>query len=91
MSQLLAASFLTPLRPALPVDAGLDHPLRHTSNTQIKNTQEIKMKLLDLLISILCSAAGFSVLSQDKQSERLLDLNRSAAAASSTILATKCR
>jgi hypothetical protein len=42
MCQLLAASFLTPLRPALPADAALDHPLRHTSYTQIKNTQEIK-------------------------------------------------
>jgi hypothetical protein len=49
------------------------------------------MKLLDLLISILRFAAGISVFSRDEQEERLLDLKSTAAAASSTILATKCR
>jgi hypothetical protein len=49
------------------------------------------MKLLDLLISILRFAAGVSALSRDEQAQRLLDLNNSAAAASSTIIATKWR
>jgi hypothetical protein len=39
MCQLLAASFLTPLRPALPADAALDHPVRHLS---IQVTRESK-------------------------------------------------
>jgi hypothetical protein len=94
MFQLLAASFLTPLRPAVPAGADLDHPVRHLSiqaTRKSKTTQEINMKLLDLLISILRFAAGVSALSRDEPAERLLDLNRSAAAASATIIATKWR
>jgi hypothetical protein len=49
------------------------------------------MKLLDVWISILRFAAGVSVFSRDEQEERLLDLNSTAAAASSYIIATKWR
>jgi hypothetical protein len=49
------------------------------------------MKLLDVLISILRFAAGVSVSTRDEHEERLMGLNSSAAAALSTILATKCR
>jgi hypothetical protein len=49
------------------------------------------MKLLDVLISILRFAAGVSVYTRGEHEERLMGVNSSAAAASSTILATKCR